>query len=225
MGLLLQPPPFQPAKDEFAAAVAVSVTCVPVAKLALQVGLQLIPEGLLETEPVPVPARLTVNREMFWIGLKVAVIFSLALSVTTQVGLLPQLPPFQPAKVELLAAVAVSVIEVPGLKLALQVCPQLMPVGSLVTLPVPEPLRPTVSTGEVLKFAITDVFCINVTLHTAVPLQAPDQPAKKEFAAGEAVSATWVPLEKLAVQAWPQLMPAGLLLTVPPPPPAAWTLS
>jgi hypothetical protein len=135
------------------------------------------------------------------------------------------LPPFQPAKVELLAAVAVSVIEVPGLKLALQVCPQLMPVGSLVTLPVPEPLRPTVSTGEVLKFAITDVFCINVTLHTAVPLQAPDQPAKKEFAAGEAVSATWVPLEKLAVQAWPQLMPAGLLLTVPPPPPAAWTLS
>jgi hypothetical protein len=48
---------------------------------------------------------------------------------------------------------------------------------------------------------MTDTFCIKVTLHTPVPLQAPDQPAKKEFAFGDAVSDTWVPLEKLAVQA------------------------
>jgi len=153
--------------------------------------------------------------------LKVAVTFSLALSVTTQVALLPQLPPLQPAKVELVAAVAVRVIEVPGLKLALQACPQLIPDGLLLTLPVPEPLKTTVSTGEVLKFAITEVFCISVTLHTPVPLHPPDHPAKNEFAAGDALSATWVPLEKLAVQAWPQLMPAGLLLMVPPPAPAA----
>jgi hypothetical protein len=44
------------------------------------------------------------------------------------------------------------------------------------------------------------VFCVRVTLQVPVPLQAPDQPAKKEFAVGDAVSATWVPLEKLAVQ-------------------------
>jgi hypothetical protein len=100
-----------------------------------------------------------------------------------------------------------------------------MPEGLLATLPVPLPPRATVSAGEVLKLAITDVFCINVTLHTPVPLQAPDHPAKEEFVAGDAVSATWVPLEKLALQACPQLMPAGLLLTVPAPPPAAWTLS
>jgi hypothetical protein len=191
VGLLLQPPPFQPAKDEFAAAVAVSVTCVPVVKLALQVVPQLLmPEGLLVTVPVPVPPTLTVNRDVFWTGLKVAVTFSLALSVTAQVELLPQLPTFQPAKVELAPAVAVSVIAVPGPKLALQVVPQLMPKGVLLTLPVPEPLRPTVSTGEVLKFAITEVFCISVTLHTPVPLQAPDHPAKKEFAVGDAVSVT-----------------------------------
>jgi len=58
-----------------------------------------------------------------------------------------------------------------------------------------------------------------------VPLQEPDHPAKKEFAAGEAVSVTWVPLEKLPVQVLPQLMPVGLLVIVPAPAPVAWTLS
>lgn len=85
-------------------------------------------------------------------------------------------------------------------KLALQVCPQLMPEGLLVTLPLPVPLKATVSTGEVLKLAMTEVFCVKLTLQTPVPLHAPDQPAKKEFAVGDAVSVTWVPLEKLAVQ-------------------------
>jgi hypothetical protein len=65
-----------------------------------------------------------------------------------------------------------------------------MPEGLLATLPVPLPPTATVSTGEVLKLAITDVFCINVTLHTPVPLQAPDHPAKEEFAVGDAVSDT-----------------------------------
>jgi len=91
-----------------------------------------------------------------------------------------------------------------------------MPGGLLRTLPLP--LRATVSTGEALKLAVTEVFCVSVRVQTPVPLHAPDHPEKKEFVAGEAVSVTWVPLAKLAVQAWPQLMPAGLLLTVPPPP-------
>jgi hypothetical protein len=175
-----------------------------VLKLALQVVPQLIPEGALETVPVPLPAGTTVNEAVLWIRLKVAVTFSLALSVTTQGEVLPvHLPPFQPAKDEFAAAVAVSVTSVPGSKLALQVCPQVMPGGLLATLPVPVPvpLRATVSTGEVLKLAMTEVFCISFTLQTPVPLQAPDQPAKEEFAAGDAVSVTWVPLEKLAVQA------------------------
>jgi len=41
--------------------------------------------------------------------LKVAITVSLALSVTTQVRLLLQLPPIQPAKVEFAPTVAVSV--------------------------------------------------------------------------------------------------------------------
>jgi hypothetical protein len=212
--------PVHATKVEFGPAVAVSFTCVPVGKFALQVFPQLMPEGLLVTVPVPFPERPTVNT----VALNVAVTFSLALSVTAHVGLLPQLPPVHPANDELASAVAASVT-VPAPKLALQVCPQLIPDGELVTVPVPVPARATVSTGEVLKLAITEVFCVKVTLQAAVPLQPPDHPAKKEFAAGDAVRVTVVPLEKLALQAWPQLIPAGLLLTVPPPPPVACTVS
>jgi hypothetical protein len=101
----------------------------------------------------------------------------------------------------------------------------LIPDGLLATLPLPVPPRVTASTGKSPKVARTDVFVVNVTLQTPVPLQAPDHPAKTELPIGAALSITWVPLAKLALHAWPQLMPAGLLLTIPPPTPAAWTLS
>jgi hypothetical protein len=161
--------------------------------------------------------------------LKVAVTCWLALSVTTQ-GPVPLHPaPLHPAKDEPVSDFALRVTEVPKAKLALQAWPQLIPGGMLVTLPVPVPLRATVSAGvgvvEALKLAITEVFCVRVTLQSPVPVQAPDHPANKEFAIGDAVSVTCVPLENLAVQDWPQLMPAGLLLTVPAPGPAAWTVS
>jgi hypothetical protein len=122
--------------------------------------------------------------------LKVAVTCWLALSFTTQALAPLHPPPLHPTKEEFAPVVAVSVTEVPEAKLALQVFPQLMPDGSLVTLPWPVPLRPTVSTGEVLKLAITEAFCIKVTWQLPVPLQAPDHPAKKEFADGDAVSVT-----------------------------------
>src|SRR5438046_6701741 len=50
------PPPLQPVKVEPAAGVAVSVTAVPLVKLAEQVTPQLIPTGALVTVPLPVPA-------------------------------------------------------------------------------------------------------------------------------------------------------------------------
>ena len=56
-----------------------------------------------------------------------------------------------------------------------------------------------VGTGESLNVAITEVFLVKVMLQTPTPLHAPDQPAKKELAAGAAVSATCVPLAKLAL--------------------------
>lgn len=63
--LLPLQPPAQLTKVEFAAGVSVRVTEVPEIKLALQVGAQAIPEGVLATLPVPVPAKLTVSTTAF----------------------------------------------------------------------------------------------------------------------------------------------------------------
>jgi hypothetical protein len=76
----------------------------------------------------------------------------------------------------------------------------------------------------VLNVAVTDELDDAVMLHVPVPLQPPDHPANVESAFGVAVNVTAVPAVKLALQVCPQLMPAGLLLTVPPPVPAATTL-
>jgi hypothetical protein len=156
----LQPPPLQPAKVELVAGVAVSLTCVPRLKGALQVDPQLIPGGILVT--VPFPARLTINTGAL-AAAKFAVTFWLALSVNTHVELVLRHAPVHPTKDELVPAVAVRVTAVLSPKLALQVCPQVMPEGLLLTLPWPEPPRVTVSTGEALKVAITEVVCVNVT--------------------------------------------------------------
>jgi hypothetical protein len=184
----------------------VSVTEVPDVKLALQVGGQPIPEGMLATVPVPVPARTTVSTTAFGIVVKVAVTCWLALSVTMQVELLPlQPPPDHPAKDEFAAAVSVSVTEVPGAKLALQVGAQPIPAGVLATVPVPGPATLTVSTTAfwiALKFAVTCWLALSVTLQVGLlPLQPPpDHPAKEEFVAAVSVRVTWVPLAKLALQ-------------------------
>jgi hypothetical protein len=101
-----------------------------------------------------------------------------------------------------------------------------MPAGLLVTVPFPVPPLVTVKVYELattLKVAVTDLAAFIVTVHVPVPVQAPLQPAKVEPDAAVAVSVTEVPLEKLAVQVPGQLIPAGLLVTVPLPVPAVVT--
>ena len=117
----------------------------------------------------------------------------------------------------------------PLAKLALHVAPQSIPAGLLVTVPVPVPALCTVSWKEggglAVKVAVTAALLVNVTLQVPVPAHAPDQPANVELLFGAAVSVTMVPLVKLALHVAPQLIPAGLLVTVPAPVPALWTVS
>jgi hypothetical protein len=59
-----------------------------------------------------------------------------------------------------------------------------------------------------------------VTVQLAALVQpAPDQPVNDEPPAADAVSVTAVPALNVAVQVEPQLMPAGLEVTVPVPEP------
>jgi hypothetical protein len=101
----------------------------------------------------------------------------------------------------------------------------LIPAGLLAMVPVPVPAASTVSTagfGIVSKLAVTCWLALSVSAQVALlPLQPPPvHPAKDELAPAVAASVTCVPLAKLALHAWPQLMPTGVLLIVPPPAPA-----
>jgi hypothetical protein len=115
---------------------------------------------------------------------------------------------------------------VPLGKLAVQLVPQLMPAGELVTVPAPLPaLLAVKSTGCRPKSAVTVVAALSVTVQAPVPVHPPPlHPLKSEPASGAAVSVTMVPLGKLAEQLVPQLMPAGELVTVPTPLPALLTM-
>src|ERR1700688_425863 len=70
-------------------------------------------------------------------------------------------------------------------------------------------------TAPLAKFAATLFAAFIATEQMPVPLQAPLQPLKPEPAAGVADKVTCVPLAKLALQAAPQLIPDGELVTVP----------
>lgn len=103
--------PLQPANVEPEFDVSVKVTCAPLAKFAEQVLGHRIPDGLLDTVPLPVPAGVTVNANVV-VVLNVAVTDFAAVIVTEHVPV-PVQAPLQPANVEPLPAAAVNVTEVP----------------------------------------------------------------------------------------------------------------
>ena len=63
-----------------------------------------------------------------------------------------------------------------------------------------------------------------VTVQVPVPPQPPLQPANVEPPVAAAISVTELPLGKLKLQALPQLIPPGALLTTPVPVPALVTV-
>ena len=105
--------------------------------------------------------------------------------------------------------------------------PQLMPAGVLVTVPEPVPAFVTFTVNCVdvagVKVAVTLRASVMLTTQDEVPVQAPPHPAKVEPAAGVAVSVIEVPEVKPAEHEFPQLIPAGELVTVPEPLPEVLT--
>jgi hypothetical protein len=137
--------PLQPPNVAPVAAVAVSVTAVPLATFAEHVDPQLIPPVLEVTVPLPVPDFVTVSGKVVPpVVLNVAVTDWAAVIVTTHVPVPVQAPPHA-AKVEPLAAAAVRVTAVPLAMFAEQVDPQLIPPVLDVTVPLPVPDFVTVS--------------------------------------------------------------------------------
>lgn len=127
----------------------------------------------------------------------------------------PVQAPLNPEKLADDKAVAVRLTLVPLLNMAVQVEGQLIPAGLLVT--VPEPVTVTVKvTGCEVNVADTDWLLLSLSVHKA-PLHAPPNPVNPEPVPAVAVSVTDVPGAKLPVQVVGQLIPLGLLVTVPVP--------
>ncbi len=71
-----------------------------------------------------------------------------------------------------------------------------------------------------MNTAVTVLPLLTVTVQlVSVPVQSPFQRTKSESASGVALSVTFLPDEKPLMHVVPQLMPLGLLLTVPVPVP------
>jgi hypothetical protein len=188
-----------------------------------------MPVGLLVTIPVPVPDLFTVTVAAVGTRSKVATTVWLVAMTVMQAPVPVHPPPLQPAKFDPVDAVAVSVTELFVGNEALQVSPQSMPVGLLVTVPVPVPDLFSVSVAVwavvVLKVATTVWLAVMTAVHVSVPVHPPPlQPAKADSADAVAVSVTELPVENGALQVAPQLMPDGLLVTVPAPVPVLFTV-
>ena len=87
------------------------------------------------------------------------------------------------------------------------------------------PTKISVLVGMTVKPAVTDLATVIETTHAPVPLQAPDHPVNAALSAGAAVNVTDVPGSYDSEQSGPQLMPAGVLSTVPAPFPVFVTVS
>ena len=119
----------------------------------------------------------------------------MALMVTEQELVPEQPPPDQPLNVDSDAAVAVRVTCWPKPKLPeslLQLVPQLIPAGLLVTVPDPVPPFSTVRVRVCrVKLAVTVVLAFMVTVQELVPEQPPpDHPVNVDPTAGDAVNLT-----------------------------------
>jgi hypothetical protein len=170
---------------------------------------QLIPVGELVT--VPLPDTLTLS--VYWVCANVAVTLCAAFIVTMQLPTPLQPPPLQPLKPQPFVGAAVSVTCVPPPKLELHVDGQLIPGGELVTVPLPAMLTDKVAFCT--KVAVIASAAFIVTVQPPLPVQAPLQLLKAQPLAGVGVKVTADPPVNVWLHVDGQLMPEGLLATVP----------
>jgi hypothetical protein len=140
----------------------------------------------------------------------------------------PEHAPDQPVNVEPESAAGVKVTLVPGLYVSLQSEPQLIPAGLLVTVPLPVPDFVTVRVYCCcccsVNVAVTVLSLVMDTVQAPAPEQAPDHPVNVDPESGVGVNLTLIPWLNSSLQSAPQLIPAGLLATVPLPVPVFVTV-
>jgi phage tail protein X len=136
---------------------------------------------------------------------------------------LPAHAPLQPEKASLVPGVSLSITWLFCGKLAEHVVGQLIPAGLLLTVPVPAPAKVTDRVTVAAKVAVTEPAALRVTLQAALPVHAPLQPEKALLFPGVSLSVTWLFCGKFAEHVVGQLIPAGVLVTVPDPVPAKVT--
>jgi|SRR5579862_1873520 len=156
--------------------------------------------------------------------LKVAMTDADVLSFTLQAAL-PEQAPDHAANISLVAGFSVKVTAVPVGKTAEHTFGQLIPIGSLSTVPLPAPAKVTFNVSPRVKSAATCLRELSLTLQPPIPEHPPVQPAKTKFWAGVALRRTWVFSGKLAVQVVGQSIPGGLLVIVPEPAAGGVTLN
>src|SRR3954471_13573415 len=85
----------------------------------------------------------------------------------------------------------------------------------------PSPVAPLAA----VKFAVTEPAALNVIVQVAVPLQSPFQDVNASLLPGFSLSVTWVFSGNAAEHVAGQLVPGGVLVTVPVPVPFPLTVS
>ena len=147
------------------------MTAVPLSYCAVQTLPQSILVSALATLPEPVPSTTVKPYCGGGAGPKVAVTDLLAFMVTLH-EVAPVQAPLQPLNTWPASGVAAKLTVVPDENVFEQVAPQLIPAGTLVTVPVPVPDFATVSVYRGEKTAVTAVSVLTVNLHCPVPAQA-----------------------------------------------------
>ena len=139
-----QPAPDLPVNVDPTTADAARVTMSPLTNVSTQSKPQLMPAGVLVTEPSPVPALLTVrlnsNRN------SAATVRSSLIEIRQPP--VPEQPVVHPTKMEPVAGAAETATDDPWRNGNEHAAPQLMPPGAVTTVPKPSPLLSTERRGS-----------------------------------------------------------------------------